>query len=71
MVFPNPSNGIFTLSGLGQDAHVAIYDARGKALQDATLSTTGRIDLVGKPAGIYYLMISSKSEVLYRKLVLK
>ena len=70
-VYPNPTEGIMTLSmqkGLGE---VSIFNTLGELVFQADIqSPTADIDLSSLPSGIYFLKVCSDTETLTRKIVL-
>jgi hypothetical protein len=62
-VYPNPSNGVYTLQGrqaVDGDAEVIITDMQGRIISRQTISGRGMnetIDLSGTSSGIYLLQI--------------
>lgn len=73
-VYPNPSNGIFTLEGITQGSTVQLYDITGKLVETCINreSTHMRFDLSNCADGMYLLRIFSKEgTLLTQKKVLK
>lgn len=71
-VYPNPSSGIFKISGEYTDAHA--YDIQGKLLQIVFRKESIRqssINLTNYPNGIYYLRFQSKNGVLTKKVIVR
>jgi len=63
-VYPNPSNGIFTLSLNNQfaNARVSVTNITGQRVYSAQLNSgTKQLDLSQQPAGIYFLTITSET----------
>jgi len=59
-IYPNPSNGLFKLSGSSQFESLRITDITGKTIYTATifdLQSERQIDLSNQPKGIYFLKI--------------
>lgn len=71
MIFPNPSDGIFNVTGIDQQMVIELFDAFGEVLQDVPGLADGIIDLSGKPAGVYFIKIKAGSSVFYSKMILK
>jgi Secretion system C-terminal sorting domain len=63
-IYPNPSTGIFTLTGLKnvEDETFMIMNSVGQALP-VVIQNNGEFDLSLFPPGIYYLRISSSGQV--------
>jgi hypothetical protein len=64
-VFPNPSNGVFTLSGLEniEDEQISIVNSIGQNIAIA-VQNDGQMDLSAYPSGVYYLRIASSGQVV-------
>jgi hypothetical protein len=64
-VFPNPSNGVFTLSGLEniEDEQISIVNSIGQNIA-ITVQNDGQMDLSAYPSGVYYLRIASSGQVV-------
>ena len=55
-VFPNPSTGLVTLSGLPRDRHLGLHDLNGKLIRTYDLSNgQNQIDLGDLPKGVWIL----------------
>lgn len=72
-IFPNPSNGIFYLTGTGENANLEVYSTQGKLILQTEISgkhTT--IDLKTKSPGFYFLKIfEDDGKIIVKKLVVK
>jgi hypothetical protein len=64
-VSPNPSNGIFTLSGLEniEDEQISIVNSIGQNIA-IPVQNDGQMDLSAYPSGVYYLRIASSGQVM-------
>lgn len=60
LLFPNPSNGIFTLHPDAQGSEIVVYDATGRAV---LRTRENQIDLSSFGKGIYEAVISYECEV--------
>jgi len=61
-VFPNPSNGAFTISGLTGENSVEIFDVAGKLVyQTISKNTSAIIDLKEKDKGVYFYKVTNTS----------
>jgi hypothetical protein len=74
-IFPNPNNGIFTISGLPLNIlSVDIYNLLGEKvcsnIKNAN-QTTYNIDIADSPKGIYLVNIYSDNEVYTKKIEIK
>jgi hypothetical protein len=74
-VYPNPSNGLFTvvIDGMDGIVQLSVMDIRGREVASQSLTATGRtthnIDLSGFANGVYTLQIQSAAGVSGMKLV--
>lgn len=69
-VSPNPSTGIFTLSGDLNNAKVEIINAIGEVVSSGT-DANGNIDLSAYGKGVYLVRISSDGNVYTRRAVVQ
>ena len=71
-IFPNPTQGFFTISGKLHNYDVRILDALGVSIQELAGNQTIRIDLSDLPAGLYFVEVAHKSnDKLYLQKILK
>ncbi len=76
-VFPNPSNGKFTLEVLGdkeQMASLAIYNILGEIIYTAPIQkqqTSNEIDLSNSPKGIYFMKIYDGMKIYTAKIIIQ
>jgi hypothetical protein len=59
-IYPNPSNGLFTISGINREARVEIYDVLGQNLHTQTLGgnpNKNLINLSDKASGVYFYRV--------------
>lgn len=71
-VFPNPSPGWFTIrTGKQKEYSAEVYNMIGeKVYQSGIHSSETKIDLSGRPAGVYILYIRSDDETVVEKLMI-
>ena len=69
-VYPNPTKGNITISGIGSDGRIEIYSAIGQKVfeQDFNGETTLSLNVA---AGIYMARISSEAKVITKKLIVE
>lgn len=58
-VSPNPSKGLFVITGLQEASTLLIYDARGRLIRSLKADTVASIDLSENSEGIYFARIQS------------
>lgn len=68
-VYPNPSNGIFTIRSNG-DQIVNLYDVNGKSVFNKNIAGTTDINAQELNEGIYTLVLSSEAGVSTKKVVI-
>jgi len=69
-IYPNPSNGVFTISGIEVNASINIYNAIGelvKSIQSTDNNTT--VDLSDYSNGIYFIKIKNNKGEAIQKLI--
>ncbi len=64
-VFPNPSNGVFTIIGLEdvKDETYTLMNNVGKTLS-MTVQNNNQLDMSAFPSGVYYLRVQSSGQVM-------
>ncbi len=68
-ISPNPSSGVFTLTGTSQVNEVIITDLTGHTVYYSSLAGINSIDLSLCAEGVYHCRFISGDEVIYRRLV--
>jgi len=69
-IYPNPSNGIFTLNSQSAKGEIYIYNLLGEVIYKSKMnSSVSRIDLSEHANGIYFVRIISSSEIYSGKLL--
>jgi len=69
-IYPNPTQGVFTIEGVVQDASIRIFNAFGEEIFVSTLSSSGKIDLTGHAKGVYFISIQTAEGTTVQKLVI-
>jgi len=76
-IYPNPTDGIFTLEMRGQDIgktdyKIEIFNYLGQEIYDQEiLMKMTEIDLSNKPKGIYFVLINSEERTYISKIVIQ
>ena len=80
VVYPNPSNGVFTLKAEGlelNDFNMKVVNVSGKEILSKPVKQayyqdqTYKVNLEDQAAGIYFLILSSNNESIVIKLIIK
>jgi len=69
-IFPNPSNGLFTIEGSANSAKVSVFNALGVEVYRGEQVLTAMVDLSDQPKGIYFLKIESDENIILKKIVI-
>ncbi|OYT12965.1 MAG: hypothetical protein B6I19_07585 [Bacteroidetes bacterium 4572_114] len=70
-LYPNPTTGKFTITGIGEDAIIEIFDTHGQLVQGDNNNQEKEINLSGRQPGIYMVKIFTEGQFIYKKLILK
>ncbi len=71
-IYPNPSNGNFTIQTNSTAlSEYEITDATGRLIQKGQFRTTSEIDVNGSPAGVYFITVSNEFGKEISKLIIK
>ena len=77
-VYPNPSNGLFTLNITTEQEEnfvLSVRDVQGKLIYEENLTVNGAhrddLDLVGLAKGVYYLQIQNDQATKVEKLIIQ
>lgn len=64
VIFPNPSNGIFTVSGLNEFMNLCLFDISGKLLFDTNILNKKiiNLNLTSLSSGVYIIRHNNKSK---------
>ncbi len=75
MIYPNPSNGVFTLSltGIDNSVNINITDIKGQEVYNQLFSgsITNDIDLSALSKGMYYVRLISRDGIQVKKIVVQ
>ncbi|WP_111845935.1 T9SS type A sorting domain-containing protein [Aequorivita antarctica] len=71
IVYPNPTNGLFSIKNIGNFNNVTVHDVLGKKIIDLNLKTgINKLDLSIFASGIYHLKFISPMGNLNKKIIL-
>lgn len=70
IIFPNPTNAIFTINSNEQIDEVEIFNTQGQAVYNKkTTSNSSTIDLTSLPKGIYLVQLKTNTNSVTKKIV--
>jgi hypothetical protein len=67
IVYPNPTNGIFSIHSNAKILELAVFSVNGEELFYS--NNTTEIDLSNYPKGIYFISLKIKNGIVYRKII--
>lgn len=74
-VYPNPSNGTFTVKSINNEYSVSVYDVYGKLIKEvpsgSVIKGEVNIEMTGNAAGVYLLKINEAGKVSVKRITLK
>jgi hypothetical protein len=71
-IYPNPSNGIYNLSGLKVNSKITVYDAIGQIIYTSIITESKEtINISNVPNGIYMIQIKSENSIITKKIIKK
>jgi PKD repeat protein len=68
-IFPNPTAGVFSISGFEGEASISIFNAFGNEVKQLTSTLPAEIDLSGNPKGVYFVRIDTGERIYHEKVV--
>lgn len=70
-LYPNPSDGVFAISGLTQKVTLRVFNSAGKLILSREINKANvQLDLTNETRGIYFIELGLEGGSLYKKLVL-
>ena len=71
-IYPNPSNGIFTIRNISDVRNIQINDILGKMVLSQNNTKNHTTLAINKPNGVYFVQLAFKNgEKVIRKVVIK
>lgn len=71
-IYPNPSNGIYNLSGLDENSKISVYDAIGQIIYTSIITKSKEtVNISLLPNGIYMIQIKSENNIITKKVIKK
>lgn len=69
-IFPNPTAGVFSITGVEAEASISIFNAFGNEVKQLTSTLPAEIDLSGHPKGVYFVRIDTGERIYHEKVVI-
>jgi PKD repeat protein len=69
-IYPNPSDGTFTISGIDGMAAIRIINILGDQVYFGEVDLPSKIDLSSQPQGVYFISIETDNSKFFKKLVI-
>jgi hypothetical protein len=67
--YPNPTHGIFTISGFIKNATIEIMNTFGEKIYRNEMNLPAKVDLSGHLNGVYFIKVEVENKVFFEKLV--
>lgn len=68
-LYPNPSDGVFTISGLTQKVKLRVFNSTGQLILSREVNTVNvQLDLTNETRGIYFIELDLEGGTLHKKL---
>ncbi|MBD3635919.1 MAG: T9SS type A sorting domain-containing protein [Crocinitomicaceae bacterium] len=69
-IYPNPTNGIVHINGLGQDTNVSVIGINGQIVSKHQVNNSAEIDLSDMQPGVYLIEITAAGQKTIRKKII-
>ena len=69
-IFPNPTSGLISFSGIDTEIKCSIFSISGKKLFEQTVSNENKLDLSGLKKGLYFIEIQHRDSIQNFKVLL-
>jgi hypothetical protein len=69
-IYPNPSNGTFTIEGVDAKVNIKIVNILGEQIYSGELNLPSILDISSQPKGIYFISIETDTKIFFKKLVI-
>jgi len=72
-IYPNPTNGVVNITGLGSETKITVTDVRGQVVFSTEPLNSGlfSFDLSGSNPGVYFVNIQHSKQSIFRKIILR
>lgn len=67
---PNPSTGVFKMSGMSETTHVKVYNSVGEQVRNQTIKPNGILNLSELSEGIYFVQFVVNNQLMSLKVVI-
>ncbi len=68
-VYPNPSDGLFTIDGVEMALEMMVSNAQGQLIMKQSIADSYQLDLTSQPAGLYYIRLVGEQGVKLVKVI--
>jgi hypothetical protein len=68
-IYPNPSTGIFNITGYNGIVSLKVLDVFGKEVLSKTMNLPAAVDLSKQSKGVYLISIKTEQHTLFEKLI--
>ncbi len=70
-IYPNPSNGMFNISGVNAQTRVVVTNSHGQTVYSSEIYDATRLDLTAQPVGVYFIKLTSDNQTRIEKVVIE
>jgi endonuclease I/chitodextrinase len=70
VIYPNPSNGNFTIGNTNQTYSIEVYDLIGRKIYERTKTTEPTLSLLEATKGMYFVKITTETESIIKKIII-
>lgn len=70
-IYPNPSNGLFTVDGAGNSYKLVVMNSQGQVVYTSDNSNSNTIDLTNQPNGVYFIRLTDANNTIIRKVIIQ
>ena len=70
-IYPNPTNGTLYINGGNTEYSYVMYNGMGQVVANGNAKGTEQISVEGMTKGVYFLRLTSGTQVLVEKVVVK
>lgn len=70
-IYPNPSNGLFTIDGINNSYKVVVMNAHGQVVYNTDKMNSKTLDLTNQPTGVYFIRLIGTNQTITNKVVIQ